>query len=70
MINIQDKKDCCGCGACVQRCPKRCITMQEDKEGFLYPEIDRTCCIDCGLCEKIKPELSYYFYDLPCKLCR
>ncbi|MBC5622068.1 Coenzyme F420 hydrogenase/dehydrogenase, beta subunit C-terminal domain [Butyricimonas hominis] len=58
MINIQDKKDCCGCGACVQRCPKRCITMQEDKEGFLYPEIDRTCCIDCGLCEKVCPVIN------------
>ena len=38
--------------------------------GFVYPEVDESVCIDCGLCEKIKPELSYYFYDLPCKLCR
>ena len=34
MINIEDKKECCGCSACVQRCPKQCIVMKEDEEGF------------------------------------
>lgn len=57
MIHIDDKKDCCGCGACAQRCPKRCISMQEDGEGFLYPRIDLSLCIDCGLCEKVCPVL-------------
>ncbi len=58
MINIQDKKDCCGCNACVQRCPKHCITMQEDCEGFLYPKVDESLCIDCGLCEKVCPVIN------------
>lgn len=58
MIYIKDKKDCCGCGACVQRCPKSCITMREDNEGFLYPEIDKNTCIDCGLCEKLCPVIN------------
>lgn len=53
MIVLKEKKDCCGCSACASRCPKRCITMKEDKQGFLYPEIDRNFCIDCGLCEKV-----------------
>ena len=53
MINITDKHDCCGCSACAQRCPKQCITMQEDEEGFLYPHVDDSTCIDCGLCEKV-----------------
>lgn len=39
MINILDKQDCCGCSACIQVCPKQCITMLEDKEGFLYPQV-------------------------------
>lgn len=55
MIDIQSKQDCCGCSACVQRCPKHCITMCEDEEGFIYPHIDMTLCIDCGLCEKVCP---------------
>lgn len=55
MFDITDKKDCCGCSACVQRCPKECISMKEDGEGFLYPSIDSAHCIDCGLCEKVCP---------------
>ena len=58
MIEIKEKKDCCGCGACVQRCPKQCISMHEDAEGFLYPHIDAELCIDCGLCEKICPVIN------------
>ena len=57
MIEIKDKKDCCGCSACVQRCPKQCITLKEDNEGFLYPIVDKGTCIDCGLCEKVCPIL-------------
>lgn len=55
MIHITDKKDCCGCNSCVQRCPKSCITMHEDEEGFLYPEVDESKCIHCGLCENVCP---------------
>lgn len=55
MISLQKKEDCCGCGACVQRCPKQCIAMCEDEEGFLYPHVDVETCIDCGLCEKVCP---------------
>ena len=58
MIDIKDKSCCCGCSACVQRCPKQCIAMVEDHEGFLYPVIDRISCIDCGLCEKVCPVLN------------
>ncbi|MBM6673382.1 Coenzyme F420 hydrogenase/dehydrogenase, beta subunit C-terminal domain [Marseilla massiliensis] len=58
MIKIQNKQDCCGCSACVQRCPKHCISMKEDEEGFLYPVVDETLCIDCGLCEKVCPIIN------------
>lgn len=57
MIHIVDKSACCGCNACVQRCPKHCITMREDEEGFLYPFVDQSLCIDCGLCERVCPVL-------------
>ncbi len=55
MISITQKQDCCGCNACAQICPKQCITMQEDNEGFLYPRVDTENCIDCHLCEKTCP---------------
>lgn len=58
MINILDKKDCCGCASCVQVCPKQCISMNEDCEGFLYPKVDSAACIDCGLCEKVCPVIN------------
>lgn len=58
MIKIQNKQDCCGCAACVQRCPKHCISMKEDNEGFLYPIVDESVCIDCGLCEKVCPIIN------------
>lgn len=58
MISLAEKKDCCGCGACVQVCPKQCINMSADNEGFLYPQVDSSICIDCGLCEKVCPVIN------------
>lgn len=58
MIKIEDKSKCCGCAACVQKCPKQCISMQLDDEGFYYPVADESVCIECGLCEKVCPELD------------
>ena len=58
MIRFSSKQYCCGCSACASICPKHCITMQEDEEGFLYPQIDTVTCIDCGLCEKVCPYLN------------
>lgn len=58
MIEILNKKDCCGCSACVQICPVKCIHLQEDEEGFLYPIVDKAKCIECGQCEKVCPFLN------------
>lgn len=58
MIEIRNKQDCCGCTACASACPKQCITMVQDNEGFLYPLIDKDKCVDCHLCEKKCPVLG------------
>ena len=50
IVLFEDIKDCCGCGACANKCPKGAISMEEDEAGFLYPNIDREKCIECGLC--------------------
>lgn len=48
------KTNCTGCAACYSVCPKKCISMQEDDEGFVYP-IASNDCIECGLCEQVCP---------------
>lgn len=60
MIDIKDKKKCCGCTACVQACPKKCINLIIDEEGFSYPKVNMNMCINCGLCEKVCPALNSY----------
>lgn len=57
MITVVDKYRCCGCAACIQVCPRQCININEDKQGFNYPKVDTSLCIDCGLCEKVCPVL-------------
>ena len=58
MIKISDKAKCCGCEACVQVCPKQCISFNQDAEGFYYPSVDETICINCGKCEKVCPVIN------------
>lgn len=58
MIEIKNKKDCCGCWACKNVCPVQCITMPEDEEGFRYPTVDKDKCINCHLCEKVCPIIN------------
>jgi coenzyme F420-reducing hydrogenase beta subunit len=50
-----DRMFCCGCTACKDMCPKQCISMREDAEGFLYPTINDVECIHCGMCHRVCP---------------
>lgn len=65
MIQIEDKRDCCGCWACYNICPKLCIEMREDEEGFRYPFVDESLCVNCGLCEKVCPIVYAEKEDIP-----
>lgn len=47
------KSSCTGCFACASACPTKCIEMSEDENGFLKPKIDKTHCIECGLCKQV-----------------
>lgn len=53
-INVKEY-ECCGCSACVKTCPKHCISLKRNAEGFLYPKIEETECIKCSLCVKVCP---------------
>lgn len=58
MIVINKKEECCGCNACKQICPKKCISMEYDEEGFLYPKVDESKCIKCNRCIKVCPMIN------------
>jgi coenzyme F420-reducing hydrogenase beta subunit len=54
-INIKNKAECTGCAACVNVCPKECISMSVDSSGFSYPYVNLAECINCELCKNICP---------------
>lgn len=47
---VCSKNKCTGCSACLNICPVNAIKFVENKEGFLYPEIDLDKCIHCDKC--------------------
>ena len=53
MVDVKNAKDCCGCTACASICPRQAISMMPDVLGFLYPVVDKSKCVECGLCEKV-----------------
>ena len=58
MPTLAEKKKCTGCTACTQSCPRRCLVMMRDEEGFFRPELaSDTDCVHCGICEEVCPVL-------------
>lgn len=57
------KNDCYGCRSCMEICPQKCISMVEDEEGFVYPQINNENCVKCNLCEKACPQEFENFYS-------
>ena len=55
-LKSNKNKDCCGCSACVAACPKNCIEMKKDAEGFAYPYfVNIEMCINCKVCTDVCP---------------
>lgn len=48
-----DMKACTACRACEQICPVKCISIVEDENGFLYPQVDSEKCINCNQCNLV-----------------
>lgn len=63
MISTIEKNRCCGCEACISKCPKQCIAMTLDDEGFYYPYVDQSKCVHCGLCERVCPVLNVVAHE-------
>ena len=58
MPKLVNWEQCCGCGACANKCPKQAISMQPNHEGFLHPVVDAEKCVECGACERACPGLN------------
>ncbi len=58
MIQITRKEECTGCEACSQICPKKCIEIHGDNEGFIYPYVREVDCIHCNLCDAVCPVIN------------
>ena len=52
-VLFSDKTECCGCGACMNACPRSAIRMREDEYGYVYPVIDEDLCVGCGACTQV-----------------
>ena len=50
--NLPNFDKCCGCGVCVDSCPKKALTIEENADGFYMPMCNESICVSCGLCEK------------------
>ena len=50
---------CTGCEACSAVCPKNCIEMKENREGFYIPNVKESECINCECCVKSCPVLNF-----------
>lgn len=55
MKTICKADDCFGCLSCLNVCPKDCISVSTDTNGFIRPIIDESKCIGCNRCVKVCP---------------
>lgn len=55
-MSICDLNKCTGCMACLNSCPKNCITMEYDNYGILLPRINKDICIRL---QSLLSDLSY-----------
>ncbi|MBR3928254.1 MAG: Coenzyme F420 hydrogenase/dehydrogenase, beta subunit C-terminal domain [Clostridia bacterium] len=53
IVLFEDQRQCCGCGACQNACPRDAITMKADERGFVYPQINSDLCVECKACLKV-----------------
>lgn len=66
-MKICPESNCTGCGVCAYICPQKCINMQENEIGLIYPRVDEECCVRCGACTRVCPQVSPVVLNKPQK---
>lgn len=54
-MEICKSSKCTGCGVCADVCPKKCISVKYDAQGFYKSYIDDSICINCHRCKDVCP---------------
>jgi coenzyme F420-reducing hydrogenase beta subunit len=54
--------ECTGCLACIDSCKHHALDSKYKSDGFFYPNIDNSKCIECKECEKICPIVNGFSY--------
>lgn len=62
MVDRQTIPNCTGCFACQNACSLGAIELVADREGFVYPQVDKNKCVQCEKCVKSCPSM----YGVPC----
>lgn len=59
MPRLAEPNLCVGCSSCTSICPKHCIEMKRDLNGFKNPILVHSVnCVECGMCESVCPVLN------------
>ncbi len=58
VMNVCDTEKCSACGACINICPKGCISYLKKETGTKVAVINKNSCINCHLCKKVCPQLD------------
>ena len=54
MATVCEENKCNGCMACIDKCPKNCISIHDSIYAYNAVK-NMDLCINCGLCEKVCP---------------
>lgn len=52
-MEICNPNECTACGACINVCPKGCISWEKDEYETLIPLVDNEKCIGCNSCVRV-----------------
>ena len=64
-MEICEYNKCTGCAACLNVCPQKCISMENDKWDEMHPVVNENKCVKCGKCKKVCPNNTNLRYHYP-----